>query len=493
MDVEATASGALRLRLFEARYNERVVASLPMRFMHDGVPQLELEAVWKTPDTPDIRVDVPGLDARGEGEFLRHMLGRLNICSKEYIIRQYDHEVRGGSVIKPLVGALRDGPADAGVLRPLLESDAGLVIAHGICPKFSDYDTYWMMANAMDEAVRNAVAVGGNPDALAGVDNFCWCDPVWSEKNPDGRYKLAQLVRACKALRQFSLAYGLPCISGKDSMKNDYSGGGERISIPPTVLFSVLGVINNVTCTQTSDFKREGEHIYLLGGTWREMAGSEAADELGLRGGRVPHVDAATALPRYRAINALMGQRAIAACHDCSDGGFAVALAEMCIGGRLGATVDLNALAAMEDMTRTELLYSESASRLLVSVKPDLAMLLDAVGQWQICRRIGTVVSDRASDADQRRQRCVAGKRGRSGPGLQTHSGLVTARVPLLLPILAAPYGAAFLPVSGPPSCGLRRRRQSRPALLRIRRSRRGCRFCPLAAWRGKCPALSSP
>ncbi len=365
-----------------------------MKFMHDGVPQMELEAVWKAPDMPDIRVESAGLDARGEGEFLRRMLGRLNICSKEYIIRQYDHEVRGGSVIKPLVGALRDGPADAGVLRPLLESDAGLVISHGICPKFSDYDTYWMMANAMDEAVRNAVAVGGDPDALAGVDNFCWCDPVWSAKNPDGRYKLAQLVRACKALRQFSLAYNLPCISGKDSMKNDYTGGGERISIPPTVLFSVLGVIRNVTCTQTSDFKREGEYIYLLGGTWREMGGSEAADELGLRGGRVPRVDAGTALPRYRGLHALMGQRAVAACHDCSDGGLAVALAEMCIGGRLGAEVDLDAVPALEAMNRTELLYSESASRLLVSVKPDLAMLLDALGMWQICRRIGTVTGD---------------------------------------------------------------------------------------------------
>ena len=177
-------------------------------------------------------------------------------------------------------------------------------------------------------------------------------------------------------------------------MKNDYTGGGERISIPPTVLFSVLGVIRNVTCTQTSDFKREGEHIYLLGGTWREIAGSEAADELGLRGGRVPQVDAAAALARYRALHALMGQRAIAACHDCSDGGLAVALAEMCIGGRLGAEVDLDAVPALEEMSRTELLYSESASRLLVSVKPDLAMLLDALGLWQICRRIGTVTGD---------------------------------------------------------------------------------------------------
>lgn len=389
MDVEATALGEFTdSGVFEVRYAGRTVALLDMAFLHDGVPQLHLKAVWKRPAFPDIRMESPDAD---EGAFLRKMLGRLNICSKEYIIRQYDHEVRGGSVIKPLVGALRDGPGDAAVLRPLLESDAGLVLSHGICPKFSDYDTYWMMANAMDEAIRNAVAVGGDPDALAGVDNFCWCDPVWTEANAEGRYKLAQLVRACKALRQFSLAFGLPCISGKDSMKNDYLGGGERISIPPTVLFSVLGVIRNVTAAQSSDFKREGDYIYLLGATWREMAGSEAASELGLSGGRVPRVDAASALARYRGVHALMGQRALSACHDCSDGGVAVALAEMCIGGRLGADIDLDAVPVMEAMSRFELLYSESASRLLVSVKPELAPLLDALGMWQVCRRIGTV------------------------------------------------------------------------------------------------------
>ena len=126
-----------------------------------------------------------------------------------------------------------------------------------------------------------------------------------------------------------------------------------------------------------------------------EMAAlREAADELGLKGGRVPHVDAATALPRYRAVNALMGQKAIAACHDCSDGGLAVALAEMCIGGRLGAEVDLNAVPALEAMNLTELLYSESASRLVISVRPDLGMIFDALGQWQLCTRIGTVTED---------------------------------------------------------------------------------------------------
>ncbi|MBO4300779.1 MAG: phosphoribosylformylglycinamidine synthase [Desulfovibrio sp.] len=389
MDVEATPLGTFTTSgYFEVRYHDRVIASMPMLFMHDGVPQLDLEARWQAPDVKDIRVEVTDVS---QTDFLKRMLGTLNICSKEYIVRQYDHEVRGGSVIKPLTGVKRDGPADAGVLRPLLEADAGIVVAHGICPKYSDYDTYWMMANAMDEAIRNAVAVGADPDCLAGVDNFCWCDPVYSAANPDGRYKLAQLVRACRALRHFSLAYGLPCISGKDSMKNDYLGGGERISIPPTVLFSVIGVIHNVVATQTSDFKHPGDLIYLLGPTWREMAGSEAATALGLRGGRVPHVDALASQLRYRAVNALMGQRAIAACHDCSDGGLAVALAEMCLGGRLGAEVNLDCVPAMEPMTLTELLYSESAGRLLVSVRPDMAPLLDAVSRWQVCARIGTV------------------------------------------------------------------------------------------------------
>ncbi len=395
MDVEATPLGHFNdSGFFEVRHLGKTVALLDMNFLHHGAPQLHLDAVWHKPAHQDIRMDGVAASPQWHGDFLKSMLGRLNICSKESIIRQYDHEVRGGSVIKPLTGILRDGPSDGAVIRPLLESDAGLVLAHGICPKYSDYDTYWMMANAMDEAIRNAVSVGGNPDTLAGVDNFCWCDPVASPQNPDGAYKLAQLVRACMALRQFALAYGVPCISGKDSMKNDYLGENGRIAIPPTVLFTVLGVIDNVTRAQTSDFKKAGDQIYLLGGTWREMGASEAADQLGIHGGIVPHVDSASAKSRYQALHALMGQRAISACHDCSDGGMAVALAEMCIGGRLGCHIDLDAVAAFGQMSAFELLYSESASRHIVTIRPDLSTLLDTLGMWQLCRRIGEVSDD---------------------------------------------------------------------------------------------------
>lgn len=371
MDVEATSLGEFtNSGIFHITYGDKPVAALSMDFMHSGVPQMELKAEWTPPAVSmESRVEVTGAEM---ASLLPRMLGRLNICSKEYLIRQYDHEVRGGSVVKPLVGLKQDGPADAAVLRPRLESEAGIVLSHGICPKFSDYDTYWMVANALDEAVRNAVAVGADPDRLAGCDNFCWCDPVESEKTPDGRYKLAQLVRACQALARFCLDFGVPCISGKDSMKNDYTGGGVKISIPPTLLFTVLGVIDDVNKTCTSDFKQPGDALYLLGETRREMAGSEVTAELNRDsrklGGRVPVVEAASALARYRALHKAITSGIVSACHDLSDGGLAVAVAEMAIGGRLGADVDISRIIAPEELNLTELLYSETASRLLVTV-----------------------------------------------------------------------------------------------------------------------------
>jgi len=393
MDVEATALGIFTdSGFFEAFYKDKPVVRLPLDFLHKGVPQYRLNARWDMPaPQADAGFDLP---AGEQGGFLKRMLGRLNICSKEYIIRQYDHEVRGGSVIKPLMGVNRDGPSDAAVLRPRLSSENGLVIGHGICPKFSDYDTYWMAANAIDEAIRNAVATGGDPDCMAGVDNFCWCDPVESEKTPDGRHKLAQLVRACKALRHFCLAYGVPCVSGKDSMKNDYTGGGRKISIPPTLLFSVLGVMGDVKLAVSSDFKRAGEAVYLLGAAWRELGGSEAASELGFAGGRVPHVDAQSALARYRTLHRCMRQRMITACHDLSDGGLGVAIAEMCLAGRQGADISLDAVPALEAMSPAELLYSESASRLLVSVRGDMTEDFEESFRGQICARIGRTTDD---------------------------------------------------------------------------------------------------
>ncbi len=371
MGVEANVLGRFtRDGVFRVRYGTKNVACLDMDFLHNGLSRMCLEAIWERPEFTDTKIHSLS-QPRDGSEFLMTMLSRLNICSREYIIRQYDHEVQGGSVIKPLVGVKSDGPADAAVVRPDLEKNRGLVISNGICPRFSDYDAYWMMANAIDEAIRNNAAVGGDISHMAGVDNFCWCDPVVSASNPDGRYKLAQLVRANEALAHYCRAFGVPCVSGKDSMKNDYVSGHTRISIPPTVLFTIISVIRDVNTCVTSDFKFPDEDIYILGLTSRELGGSEYFSELGIKAGDVPQVDPVSARKRYQCLNQAINKGLITACHDLSDGGLGVALAEMAIGGRMGAVADLKKVpAAGQDISWPELLYSESASRFLVTLKP---------------------------------------------------------------------------------------------------------------------------
>jgi len=180
---------------FTIAYQDSLVARLDMEFLHKGLPKMHLNAVW----VPPVVAERPAVSAPDPNTDLLELLKRLNICSKEYVVRQYDHEVQGGSVVKPLCGARNDGPSDAAVFRPVLERSDGLVVSNGIVPRYSDLDTYAMAACAVDEAVRNAVCAGADPDHMAGLDNFCWCDPIQSDENPDGEYKLAQLVRACQA------------------------------------------------------------------------------------------------------------------------------------------------------------------------------------------------------------------------------------------------------------------------------------------------------
>ena len=391
MDVEASALGEFNdSGVFKVTFGDKPVAVLDMDFLHDGVPQMKLSAVWKKPVVESKEpANIPD-----QGELLKNMLGRLNICSKEYVIRQYDHEVQGGSAIKPLVGVKRDGPADAGVVRPDLESERALVISHGICPRYGDVDAYWMVALAVDEAVRNAVAVGGDIRCMAACDNFCWCDPVKSESTPDGEYKLAQLVRANQALSHYCLTYGMPLVSGKDSMKNDYKGGGEKISIPPTVLISTMGVIEDVNKTATSDFKDQGDDIYILGRTYNELAKSEIEEELGASYAVLPQVDAVSARQRYLAVHEAITGGLVKACHDLSDGGLAVALAEMALGGRIGADVDLSLVPGAENLSELETLYSESASRFLVCVAPGNRDKFEALFKPGEMARIGSVKGD---------------------------------------------------------------------------------------------------
>jgi phosphoribosylformylglycinamidine synthase len=376
-EVEATPVATFtNTGMFHVKYEEETVAYLSIDFLHDGVPQLQLESEWHTP-TPELfapeSISLP--EQAGHSSLLLRMLAQPNIASKESWVRQYDHEVIAQTVIKPFVGIQRDGPGDAGVIAPIHGDPHGLVISCGIAPRYSDLDAGAMAAASIDEAVRNAVCAGINVDKMAGLDNFCWPDSIESVKTPDGKYKLAQLVRANRELERVCRAYRLPCVSGKDSMKNDYGTGEKKISIPPTLLYSVFGDHPDVRFTATSDFKNAGEKVYLVGVSKEELGASEISfmlrdsGEASGIGGQVPLLpNPEINITTYRALSTAIQAGLIQTAHDCSEGGVAVAAAEMCIGGRLGADIDIDGTGDASVWAR---LWGESLGRFLVAVQPE--------------------------------------------------------------------------------------------------------------------------
>ncbi len=350
---------------FHARFQGKTVAYLDMDFLHHGLPRMHLRASWER----KIVDEAPPFEPKDYAAMVAALLGRWNVCSKQYVVRQYDHEVQAGSVVKPLTGKENDGPTDAAVIRPDLTSMEGVVVSHGICPKYSDFDAYQMAACAIDEAIRNNIASGGSLEQMALLDNFCWCDPVASERNPDGEYKLAQLVRANKALYDYTVLFKTPCISGKDSMKNDYVNGDTRISIPPTLLISAISRMSDVRKAVTIDFKAADDLIVAVGTTRPELAGSEYFSEIGLKGNMAPKVDGKRALKTYRALMAAMKAGLIRSAHDLSDGGLAVALSESAFAGGFGAEIDLATLPQEGTFRDDYLLFSESQSRFVVTIR----------------------------------------------------------------------------------------------------------------------------
>jgi phosphoribosylformylglycinamidine synthase len=394
-EVEATAVATFTSTgMFHVRYNESTVAYLPIEFLHEGVPQLELESEWNPPVQEPF---VPSMD-EDHTDLLERMLQRPNIASKETWVRQYDHEVIAQTAIKPFVGVERDGPGDAGVIAPIHGDPHGLVISCGIAPRYSDIDAGAMAAASIDEAVRNAVCVGLDVDKMAGLDNFCWPDPIESVKTPDGRFKLAQLVRANRELERVCRAYRLPCVSGKDSMKNDYGTGEHKISIPPTLLFSLFGDHPDVRKSATSDFKFAGDKIYLVGTSKQELGASELAYMLvengraaGI-GGQVPQLPHPEQnLATYRALSNSIREGWVRTAHDCSEGGLAIALAEMCIGGRIGATVDIDGSGEGDVWGR---LWGESLGRFVVAVSPQHEAAFLAAMKGHTTTVLGEVVND---------------------------------------------------------------------------------------------------
>lgn len=374
--------------LFHVLWNNATVGLIDLDFLHEGVPQLQLEAVWKEPIEEIVPLPVSDL-----GADLHQLLSSFTICSKEAIVRQYDHEVQGTSVLKPFVGIHSDGPGDASILS--MDGVEGIVVSNGICPRYSEIDTYAMAACALDEAVRNQVCVGADPDRIAILDNFCWPDPIYDpEKTPDGKYKLAQLVRACKALYDGAKAFGTPIISGKDSMKNDYKMDDVKISIVPTLLMTAVGKIPHIEKAVSMDVKQEGDLVYILGVTKCELGGSEYFAQKKLSHGKVPRVDFEAARKLYYALFAVIQAELVASCHDVSEGGLAVALAESACAGDLGLEFDLRSIPTESHLSDAEILFSESASRFVVTIDPQCKAAFESAMQGSAFAHIGTVRKD---------------------------------------------------------------------------------------------------
>jgi len=344
------------------RYNGEKVGELDMEFLHDGVPKYSRKAVWKAPGLTEPVI----AEKDNYNDELLQVLSSYNVASKDWVIRQYDHEVQGGSVVKPLTGINNDGPSDAAVIQPKLNSDRGLAISCGMNPLYGDIDPYWMALAGIDEAIRNITCVGGRADRIALLDNFCWGDC----KRPE---TLGPLVRAAQACYDGAMAFKAPFVSGKDSLNNEFAcEDGRQISIPSTLLISAISIVDDINKCVTMDAKKASNLLFIVGETKSELGGSHYYKINGHIGANVPKLDLEIAPRAAEKISAAIEDGLIVSCHDCSEGGLAVALAEMAFAGGLGIEADLRGLPKSKDCLRADAqLFSESNSRYIVEVEPD--------------------------------------------------------------------------------------------------------------------------
>jgi phosphoribosylformylglycinamidine synthase len=387
-DVEASVIGRVtgkgRLVL---KFRRHPVADIEMKFLHHGWRGTRKKAHWQRPETADPSVPF-GLDLTAE---ILRLLQAPNIASKEWVVRQYDHEVQGTSGLKPFCGRGNSGPTDACVVMPVRGSPRGCVVACGLCPRYGLIDPYWMAASAIDEALRNCVAAGADIERIALLDNFCWGSP----DRPD---QLAGLVRAAEACYDIGRKYRVPFISGKDSLYNEFkSESGESLPIPPTLLISAVGVIPDASCTTTPDFKAAGSSVYILGETLEELGGSEYFRRHQGLGREVPKVDGSRGRRTMVAVGTAIRKGMVTACHDLSDGGLGIALAEMCFSGSVGARVALDKVPGSQRFKRDDfLLFSESNSRFLCEVPARERGAFESLtaGLRVPCRAIGRTLED---------------------------------------------------------------------------------------------------
>jgi phosphoribosylformylglycinamidine synthase len=386
-----TASGICKVL-----FGKKTVMEIEMDFMHHGNPKhLQRSKKVQKKTSAHSQSLVRGYEKKLSAVLLG-ILKEANIGSTEFISTQYDHEVQGVSVTKPLHGKGRVN-ASASISRPNADTNRGIVLSQGLCPRYSDIDTYHMAASAIDQAIRNTVAIGGDPEYMALLDNFCWT----SSHDPERLYELKRAAQACY---DYALLYSAPFISGKDSMFNDFkgfdvNGNPLHVSVPPTLLISSISVTPDITHSVTLDLKKPGDLLYILGETKAEMGGSEFAAYLNIKSGtdhtglHVPQVDGKKNATLYKRYYKAVQNGLVASAVGLDRGGFAIALLRSAIGGQLGIEVDVRKIGSSE-LATSEILFSESNGRLLVSVTPEKQKKFERMLKGSACACVGRVTSD---------------------------------------------------------------------------------------------------
>ncbi len=363
-DVECSVCGDFTDdRHMIVHYQGQEVLNLSMEFLHDGRPRRLRKALWQEPE----RTLERSSQQRSYQDALMALLAHPTLCSKEWVVRQYDHEVQGLSALKPFVGKYHDGPSDAAAIipKPLEDAKRTLLVGCGLQPHLSDLDPYWMAQTALDEALRNVVCAGGDIEHVAILDNFSW-------GNCEKPQELAALARACAGCYVAAKALGVPFISGKDSLNNEFLSDGKSVAIPGTLLITALSVSSFERLT-SMDFKAPGNLLYQLGTTAHELAGSYYEMLEGSQAdSSMPRYQPKNALKLYRLLGQAQSAGLIRSAHDCSEGGLALALAEMAFAGGFGAEISLDKALAHDSSACQDhvLLFAESNNRIIIEVQP---------------------------------------------------------------------------------------------------------------------------
>ncbi len=385
---EFTRTGRL-----EVSYKGETIVDLDMKFLHHGLPRFERRAVWQPPNGAVLAKRGQPATSKNLAESLTELLSHPNVCSREWVIRQYDHEVQAGTVIKPLQGVRHDGPGDATVIWPQgiigPEDFSGFALSHGMNPSFGKTDPYRMAVSSADEALRNLLCVGADISKAAFLDNFCW-------GSPDDPSQLGGLVRAALGCYDAAKGFGIPFISGKDSFNNHARDvNGKDLSIPGTLLITAVAPVADIRRTLTMDFKGPGNALYLVGKTNGDLGGSLYQQLRGKCGG-APQTDIKTALESFKGLQAAIAKKLVLSAHDLSEGGLGVTVAEMAFSGEFGASLDLyEMIKGMSTLIPADaLLFSEAPSRVLVEVAPkDEPAFLKAMKKVPL-RRIGATIAN---------------------------------------------------------------------------------------------------